>query len=75
MLVSNSVKSFQAATQLQLLNFTALGKNFEVSVNGSKADAGHPFTNHFIDFISAWMGSDALKRFQNDLTLTCHPEI
>jgi hypothetical protein len=75
MLFGNTVESFQAAAQFQLSNFTALGQNFEVAVHRPKADAGHPFANHFVDFISAGMGSNVSKLFQDNLPLTRHPKI
>jgi hypothetical protein len=75
MFFSYAVISFQAAAQLQLLNFAAIGQNFEVSIHRSKADAGHAFADHFIDLISAGMRSDVSKLFQDNLTLACHPEV
>lgn len=75
MFIDDAVEPFEAASQLQFLNFAALGKNVEVAIHRSEADAGHAFANHFINFISAGMRSDAAKLFQDDLTLPRHPEV
>ena len=72
--LGHPVKSFKTAAELELLDFTAGGKNLEVAVNGSEADAGKTSADHFIDFIGTGMGADITKFFQNDLTLLGHAQ-
>jgi hypothetical protein len=74
MVLGHPVKSFETAAELKFLNFATGGKNLEVAVNGSEADARKTFADHFIDFIGTGMGADFAKFFQDDLTLPGHPQ-
>jgi hypothetical protein len=69
------VKTFQAATKLEFLNFSAFGKDFKVAVYGPQADTWKTFANHFVYLISAGMRIDFSKFFQDDLPLPRHPEV
>lgn len=75
MIVGHPVKSFETAAELKFLNFSMGGKNFEVAINGSEADAGKTFADHFIDFIGTGMRTYFTKFFQDNLTLLGHPQV
>jgi hypothetical protein len=62
MFFSYTVISFQATAQFQLLNFAAIGQNFEVSIHRSKADAGHAFFGPFHRSDQRW---NAKVRFES----------
>ena len=73
--IRHAVKPFEAAAEIKPLYLSTGGKNFKVAIYGAKTDAGQPFANHFIDFISAGVGIYFPKFFQNDLTLPRHSQI
>jgi hypothetical protein len=70
-----SVKPFQRAARFEFLNIAVFSKYFEVAIYGSKADAGQALANHCIDLIGTGMSIHFAKLFQDNSTLTRHPEM
>jgi hypothetical protein len=75
MIFRHPVKSFETAAELKFLNFATCTKNLEVAIYGPEADARKTFADHFIDLISAGMGTYFTKFFQDDLALLGHPQV
>ena len=75
MILRHPVKSFETAAELKFLNFSTGGKNLEVAIYGSEADARKTFADNFIDLISAGVGTYFTEFFQDDLTLRGHPQV
>ena len=75
MVLGHSVESFETAAELEFLNFSMGGKNLQVAIDGSEADAGKTSADHFIDLIGTGMGADFTQFFQDDLPLRGHPQV
>jgi len=68
-----AVKALQATARFEFLDFTALGQDFKVAIDGPEADARKIFADHLVDFVSAGMGVHLAQFLENDPALAGHP--
>lgn len=69
-----AIEAFDRPPDLDLLNFSNLGKHLEIPVNRAQTDAGQVLTDHVVDFIRTWMGVHFSKFSEDDPSLVGHPQ-
>ena len=74
MVCRRPIEPSAGAGQVQLPGQAPLGEDFEVTIHGTEAYPGHPFSNRFVDLIGSGMGIQIPEFFENNPSLPGHPE-
>ena len=69
------IESLLSSPDLDFIDHAKPAKNFQVSINGSKADTGQSLSNHAIDLIRRWMRIRPLNLSQDYLPLGSHSKL